>query len=383
MRKNSVGFMKKVNFINKDNLKIARENVGMTTVFVSRKFNKSDKDVVLSWENGDDLPTWRQVDKLAKAYNIPSLILFSEKLIQKNKTIPDYRVKKGVEDSERVKKLVNFVIRRQEWLEQKLKEDGKKNAIQGIGKDLKSPVQLASFIKEKLEIDLSEIKGMTGVDSRKKALKYLISKAENKGVFIGKTVSYHNIDVDEMRGLFISNDYCPFIVLNRRDSISAQLFSIAHEFAHLFRKTEAISNSLEFRKIGDDLDDEEIFCNRVSAELFLPKEEFTESYYSKSDIDRFAEIYKVSTLAIFYRLKDLNKIRKADANNIEKEIRKDSEDYWKQLQKKKKKGGNHINNMKDSNGGLFNQVVSKYYFENKIGYTEASSLLNFSVENIW
>jgi len=171
--------MKKVNFINKDNLKIARENVGMTTFFASRKITSSGNDLVLSWENGDSLPTWRQVDKLAKAYNIPSLTLFSEKLIKKNKIIPDYRVKKGIEDSDRVKKLVNFVIRRQEWLEQQLKEDGKKNAVQGSGKDLKTPKQLASFIKEKLVIDLDKIKEMSGVGARKKALKYLISKAED------------------------------------------------------------------------------------------------------------------------------------------------------------------------------------------------------------
>jgi Predicted Zn peptidase len=378
--------MKKVNFINKDNLKIARENVGMTTFFASRKITSSGNDLVLSWENGDSLPTWRQVDKLAKAYNIPSLTLFSEKLIKKNKIIPDYRVKKGIEDSDRVKKLVNFVIRRQEWLEQQLKEDGKKNAVQGSGKDLKTPKQLASFIKEKLVIDLDKIKEMSGVGARKKALKYLISKAEDKGIFVGKTISYHDIEVDEMRGLFISNDYCPFIVLNRRDTLSAQLFSIIHEFAHLFRKTEAISNSLEFRKIDNELDNEEVFCNKVAVEFFLPEEEILESYYNKEDIIKLSDTYKISTISIFYRLKSLGKIISTNADIIEKELKKESADYLKLLEEKKKRkkgGGSNVNNMKDSNGNLFNTVVAKYYYENKIGFTEASNLLKFSVENIW
>ena len=386
LHKNSVNFMKKVNFINKDNLKIARENVGMTTFFASRKITSSGNDLVLSWENGDSLPTWRQVDKLAKAYNIPSLTLFSEKLIKKNKIIPDYRVKKGIEDSDRVKKLVNFVIRRQEWLEQQLKEDGKKNAVQGSGKDLKTPKQLASFIKEKLVIDLDKIKEMSGVGARKKALKYLISKAEDKGIFVGKTISYHDIEVDEMRGLFISNDYCPFIVLNRRDTLSAQLFSIIHEFAHLFRKTEAISNSLEFRKIDNELDNEEVFCNKVAVEFFLPEEEILESYYNKEDIIKLSDTYKISTISIFYRLKSLGKIISTNADIIEKELKKESADYLKLLEEKKKRkkgGGSNVNNMKDSNGNLFNTVVAKYYYENKIGFTEASNLLKFSVENIW
>ncbi|MBU4338376.1 ImmA/IrrE family metallo-endopeptidase [Patescibacteria group bacterium] len=373
--------MKKVDFINKDSLRIARENVGMATFFVSRKFSKSENDLVLSWEKGESLPTWTQVNKLSKIYNVPDLAFFSEHLIKKNKTIPDYRVSQGVEDSERVKKLVNLVIRRQEWLEQKLKDEGVKNTVQGSGKHLQTPVQLALFVKEKLDIDLNEIKRISGVDARRKVLKYLIEKAENCGIFIGKTISYHKIDVDEMRGLFVSNDYCPFIILNRRDSLSAQIFSFAHELAHLFRKTEAISNSLDFRKLNSGLNDEEIFCNRVAVELLLPRNDFSKTYYDKVDIDKFSETYKVSTLSIFYRLKDLNKIHVGESDNLENEIKNEFEKNLKNM--RKKKGGNHVNNMKDSNGFLFNKLVSKFYFENKIGYTEASSLLNFSVEHLW
>jgi len=36
--------------------------------------------------------------------------------------------------------------------------------------------------------------------------------------------------------------------------------------------------------------------------------------------------------------------------------------------------------MKDSNGGLFNKIVSNSYLENKINYVEASKLLNCSVK---
>ncbi len=374
--------MKKVDFINKENLKTARENVGMTTFFVSQKITKSKEDLVLMWENGKSLPTWPQVNKLAKIFSISELTFFSDKPIKRNKAIPDYRVGRNVEDIDRVQKLVNFVIRRQEWLEQKLKEQGRKNILQGGGRNLNSPCQLALFIREKLGIDLNEIKKISGNGARKKVLKYLIEKAENNGIFVSKTISYHRIEVKEMRGLFISNDYCPFIVLNRRDSLSAQIFSLVHEFAHLFRKTEAISNSLEFRKTNKYLDNEEIFCNRAAVELLLPIEYFLKSFYSKDDIDSLSETYKVSTLAIFYRLKDLGKIRKNEANKIETEIRKESEQNLVEKKKKKQKGGSHINNMRDSNGGLFNRVVSNYYFENKIGYTEASNLLNFSVENL-
>jgi Zn-dependent peptidase ImmA (M78 family) len=374
--------MAKVNFINKKNLIIARNNIGLTTQNASRKITNSGKDLVLSWEKGNALPTWRQAEILAKAYDIPELAFFLEKIIKKNKTIPDYRVKDEVGDSDKIKKLINLIISRQKWLEPRLKEEGFKNKLQGVGKKVQNPKELSLLIKKKLDIDLNEIKNISGYNSRKKVLKYLIQKAEDCGIFVAKTVSYHNIEVSDMRGLYIANKYCPFIVLNRRDAVSAQIFSFIHELTHLFRKTEAISNSLEFRKVDNNLNQEEILCNQVAVELLLPEEDFNKTYYNKKDIDHFSEIYKVSPIAIFYRLKDLNKIEKDKSDEIEELIKKEIKENLEKKKRKKKKGGDYTNSMKDSNGGLFNRIVSNYHFENQIGYTEASNILKFSVESV-
>jgi Zn-dependent peptidase ImmA (M78 family) len=374
--------MAKVNFINKKNLIIARNNIGLTTQNASRKITNSGKDLVLSWEKGNALPTWRQAEILAKAYDIPELAFFSEKIIKKNKTIPDYRVKDEVGDSDKIKKLINLIISRQKWLEPRLKEERFKNKLQGVGKKVQNPKELSLLIKKKLDIDLNEIKNISGYNSRKKVLKYLIQKAEDCGIFVAKTVSYHNIEVSDMRGLYIANKYCPFIVLNRRDAVSAQIFSFIHELTHLFRKTEAISNSLEFRKVDNNLNQEEILCNQVAVELLLPEEDFNKTYYNKKDIDHFSEIYKVSPIAIFYRLKDLNKIEKDKSDEIEELIKKEIKENLEKKKRKKKKGGDYTNSMKDSNGGLFNRIVSNYHFENQIGYTEASNILKFSVESV-
>src|SRR5690606_16601203 len=127
------------------------------------------------------------------------------------------------------------------------------------------------FISENLDVSAEDIKGISG---RKNALDYLIEKTEEKGVFVGKTISYHRLEVEDMRGLFVSNDYCPFIILNRRDSLSSQIFSFIHELAHFFRKSDAISNSLDFRTSNKKVNPEEIFCNKVAAEFLLPEEDF-------------------------------------------------------------------------------------------------------------
>jgi len=201
---------------------------------------------------------------------------------------------------------------------------------------------------------------------------------------VGKTISYHQLEVEDLRGLFISNDYCPFIVVNRRDALAAQIFSFIHELAHVFRKSDAISNNLEFRSAYSTANPEEVLCNQVAAEFLLPKEEFEKEFYDKADINSISSTYKVSEIFIFYRLKDLGKIRREIQDTLEEEILAEMERNLKAkaAKDKLKEGGNYTNSMRDSNGDLFNRVVSKSYLENRIGYVEASNLLRFSAEKV-
>lgn len=356
--------------------------MGLNTAASSKKISPSKKDLVAKWESGETLPTWSQVAKLAKLYNVSELLFFSKDTIQKNKVIPDYRVGVNDESDGNVKKLINLVITRQKWLEKFLKSEGyQKNELQGSGKHFNTPKQLADFIAQKLEINLADIKELS---RRKDALNYLIDKAEHKGIYIGKTVSYHQLDVEDVRGLFISNDYCPFIILNRRDALSAQIFSLIHELAHFFRKSDAISNSLDFRNATKHVAPEEVFCNGVAAELLLPESDFTNNAYDKADIEAISEQYKVSQIFIFYRLKELGKIGRDTADELERQIEKETEENLRVKAEKEKKnsGGNYTNSMKDSNGSLFNKTVHASYLENKIGYIEASNLLRFSPEMV-
>jgi Zn-dependent peptidase ImmA (M78 family) len=374
--------MERVKFINRENLRIARENVGLDTLSAARKISQSKSDIVFAFESGDLLPTWPQISKLAKIYEVPELVFFSNEKIEKNKVVPDYRIGQSAENDEKIKKLINLVIKRQKWLKRHIGTETKKNNLQGCGKNIENPEQLAGLIKKNLDIDLDEIKKFSGWNSRKKALDYLMHKAEDRGIFVGKTISYHMISARDMRGLYISDDCCPFIIINRKDAVSAQIFSFVHELAHLFRKTESVSNSLEFRQIDENESNEEIFCNKTAVELLLPAADFSKVFYDLADIDSVAEIYKVSKLAIFYRLKSLNKIHCGQASDIEKQIKEELKKNLEIKNSRKSKGGSYINSMRDSNGNLFNNIVASLYYENKIGYAEASRALNFSVEKI-
>ena len=80
--------MSTVKSINQANLRIARENIGLSTVAASKKITSTAKDLVAVWENGDALPTWSQVTTLAGLYNIPELLFFSTEVIEKQKEEP-------------------------------------------------------------------------------------------------------------------------------------------------------------------------------------------------------------------------------------------------------------------------------------------------------
>lgn len=295
--------------------------------------------------------------------------------------MPDYRTGVDGKNNDKLNKLIQLVMTRQKWLEKFVKDEGfGKNELQGSGTG-RDPKQLAQFISEKLGIRISDIKE---ISDQKQALRYLIAKAEAKRIFVGKTIADHRIRVEDMRGLFISHDYCPFIVLNRKDAVAAQIFSLAHELSHFFRKSDAVSNSLSFRTSEKNIDPEEIFCNKVAAELLLPESEFTKEFYDKTDIDAATLIYKVSPIFIFYRLKDLGKIRPGMEDDLERQVKREMEEHLmaKAEREKQNTGGSYINNMRDSNGHLYNRIVQRSYLEGDMGYVEATNLLRFSPEQI-
>lgn len=76
-----------------------------------------------------------------------------------------------------------------------------KNKFQGLGANLSSSKKLAELITEKLKISIADVKKLK---NRRDVLNYFIKKAEQQGIFVGKTISYHKINVEELRGLYIS-----------------------------------------------------------------------------------------------------------------------------------------------------------------------------------
>lgn len=166
---------------------------------------------------------------------------------------------------------------------------------------------VAEAMRQSLSLSIAERKGLpTWMD----ALRQLIAKAEEAGVLVMASSivgsnSHRKLNVDEFRGFALADDLAPLVFLNGADSKAAQMFTLAHELAHIWLGESGVSDP-EAGNIPEQ--GIEKWCNQVAAELLMPLDELRQVYEPGSsvaaEIQRLARLFKVSTLVALRRLFD-------------------------------------------------------------------------------
>jgi Zn-dependent peptidase ImmA (M78 family) len=142
------------------------------------------------------------------------------------------------------------------------------------------------------------------------ALRRFIEQADLLGVLvmISGVVGSNNrrkLDPLEFRGFALSDDVAPLVFINGADTKAAQMFTLAHEIAHIWLGQSALSDveaaSMPEHRV-------EIWCNQVAAELLVPidvlRTEYSRQLGVQEECGRLARFFKVSTLVILRRLHD-------------------------------------------------------------------------------
>jgi Zn-dependent peptidase ImmA (M78 family)/DNA-binding XRE family transcriptional regulator len=366
-------------------LKWARKSAKMTLEEAASKVNKT-AEKLNEWEEGIEYPTIKQAEKLAKTYRRPFALFFLPEIPTDFQPLQDFRKSDSKELTTGSIFIIREIQQKQNWLSEVLEESGDP-PLSFIGKYSLSenPKVVASDIIDTLEITRDFSKHSFTV-------KHWIDKIESKGVFVSRTSFIHSrllLDKDELQGFAIADPYAPFILINSQDWDAPQLFTLIHELAHLWIAETGISNDIELDSKNSN--PVEKFCNEVAANVLMP-EELMRSFDHKIYIDsnavyKCAKILGVSSLAFLVRSLNLSLISMANYNKLKKEAQSDFEEFLKKEQEKKLKskqsegGPNPYLLRVNKNSRSFTQFVLDAFRGGNIEPTQASTLLNTSVNN--
>jgi Zn-dependent peptidase ImmA (M78 family) len=272
-----------------------------------------------AWEAGEAQPTLKQLESFASATHTPTGFLFLQVPPEESVPIPDFRTIAGVGVERPSPDLLDTVYicqQRQEWYityAQSIQEEPV--AFVGSASIDDDIVEVASAMRDILGFGLE---ARQQYSSWTAALSGLSERAESVGVLVmvsGVVGSntHRVLDPEEFRGFALADALAPLVFLNGADTKAAQIFTLAHELAHLWIGTTALSNATADAP-GDNA--VERWCNQVAAELLVPLPAIGEQYRSggslTDELNRLAARFRVSTLVILRRVHDAGYLTRSE-----------------------------------------------------------------------
>lgn len=264
------------------------------------------------WVAGTANPTMKQLEDFAKATHTPIGYFFLSTPPAERIPIPDFRtMTKGRQQrpSPNLLDTIYLCQQRQEWYRDFVRiSGGEPLSFVGSARTTDDVAATARRIRDALNFSLA-----TRVDFKtwEDALRNFIGQAEEAGLLVMCTGVVHNnthrsLDPEEFRGFALVDPLASVIFINGADSKSAQMFTLAHELAHVWLGQSGVTDSFTFDKRAHEV---ERWCDAVAAELLVPmadlKSQFDKKVKPLDQLRPLTRRYKVSTLVVMRRMLDL------------------------------------------------------------------------------
>ncbi len=264
------------------------------------------------WTSGTRGPTLKQLERFARATDTPIGFFFLPEPPKEELPVPDFRTRPGVDSGHASPNLLDTIYlceQRQEWYRSYLIATGV-GPLDFVGSlDTRTDVkEAARAMVGRLGFDLPARQEFS---SWSEAFAQFREHAEDAGVLVmvsGVVGSntHRKLDPDEFRGFALIDERAPVVFINGSDTRAAQIFTLAHELAHVWIGQPALSNArLDLRESDEAT---ERWCSAVAAELLVPADSLTSTFSKEAplrdELDRLAREYRVSTLVVLRRIYD-------------------------------------------------------------------------------
>ncbi|WP_053958235.1 XRE family transcriptional regulator [Sulfobacillus thermosulfidooxidans] len=281
--------------VNPAALRWAREQSGNISVDdVARKLRVPVARVA-DWEKGVSFPSWSQLSSLAKWYRLPTVYFYMDSPPSDSHSPPDFRSSSGAGQD------------RRPWLAAELRRlHNVRNVAIELRESLgRNPCAFGARISLQMDVEkaatliVDALKRRTtvpepGRERAKPDLWYARWRRALEDTDIIVMQMRERVAVSEFRGLSVSYSVAPAILVNQRDAISGRLFTMLHEVVHIALNQAGIcSPQYDTEESGKDI---ERFCNRVAAEVLIPRSVFSAAVVRNLDADPLAASATISAL---------------------------------------------------------------------------------------
>lgn len=357
--------------VNPEVLRWARERAGIAREDLVAKFNG-----LTGWESGQAQPTLKQLEKFAHAVHVPFGYLFLSEPPEERLPITDFRTVGNEAKAKASPDLIDTLYamqRRQAWLREHLVEnDAEPLTFVASARLEDDPDAVGREMRRTVGLDDGWASGVhtwqDAVNELRRMIEQLSVMAVINGVVGNNT--HRRLKVEEFRGFALADHYAPLIFVNGADAKSAQMFTLAHELAHIWLGEEGLSGFESLLPGGGNVED---WCNRAAAEFLVPSRELRGRWIQvRWKQDRFAVIgrmFKVSPVVAARRAMDLKLVERNTffefyEHYISRERRSGTT----------KSGGDFYNNQNSRVGKLFATHVMRAAMGGQIGFREAYEL---------